>query len=136
MARSVMEGTILNLGYGFSRMKSLGLKPSEIRATGGGANSRLWLQIAADIFRTPVITLKEEEAAAFGAAIQSIWNYRLEKGQKVEISEITGKMVKLGKLRVEPQSENSAIYDKLQERFNSLWQTLKEEFKIHRKEIT
>ncbi|MGD8536682.1 MAG: xylulokinase, partial [Candidatus Aminicenantes bacterium] len=30
LARSVMEGTILNLGYGFCRMKSLGLKPEEI----------------------------------------------------------------------------------------------------------
>jgi len=49
IARSVMEGTILNLGYGFSRMRSLGLKPSEIRATGGGAKSRLWLQIVADV---------------------------------------------------------------------------------------
>lgn len=135
MARSVMEGTILNIGYGFSRMKSLGLKPSEIRATGGGSNSRLWLQIASDVFKTPVITLKEQEAAAFGAAIQSIWNYHLEKGERVEIDEIAVKMVKLGKLRVEPQSENYAIYDKLQERFNSLWRTLREEFNTHRKEI-
>ena len=133
MARSIMEGTILNLGYGFSRMKELGLKPSEIRATGGGARSKLWLQIAADIFKTPVVTLKEQEAAAFGAAIQSVWNYFLAKGEKVKIGEICRKMVKLGELKVEPQPKNFSIYEKLQERFNSLWKNLSKDFKEHRK---
>jgi xylulokinase len=136
MARSIMEGTILNLGYGFSRMKELGLKPSEIRATGGGARSRLWLQIAADIFKTPVVTLKEQEAAAFGAAIQSIWNYFLARGEKVKIEEICRKMVKRGEWRIEPEARNFALYDALQERFNSLWQTLSKEFKAHRKYLS
>lgn len=133
MARSIMEGTILNLGYGFSRMKTLGLEPEEIRVTGGGAKSQLWLQIVANIFKTPVVTLEEEEGAAFGAAIQSIWNYRTNKGEKVGIAEIANQMVKKGSLKKEPEPKNFPLYDKLQERFNSLWKTLKEEFKIHRK---
>jgi sugar (pentulose or hexulose) kinase len=133
MARSVMEGTIFNLGYGFSRMKSLGLKPEEIRATGGGAKSQLWLQIVADIFKTPVVTLEEEEGAAFGAAIQSIWNYLLAKGKKVEIEELASQMVHKGRLRKDPEPKNFPLYDELQERFNSLWLTLRDEFKAHRK---
>jgi xylulokinase len=133
MARAVMEGTILNMGYGFSRMKSLGLIPSEIRATGGGAKSKLWLQIVADIFQTPVVTLEEEEAAAFGAAIQSIWNYFHSQGKKVKIEELTGNMVKLEETVVESQPDTFVLYEELQERFNSLWSTLKQEFKIHRK---
>lgn len=132
MARSIMEGTILNLGYGFSRMKSLGLKPAEIRATGGGAKSRLWLQIVADIFKTPVVTLKEKEAAAFGAAIQSIWSYHKISGKLMEIKEITNEVVKKETLRMDPNPKNYSLYDNLQERFNSLWQSLKEEFKSHR----
>jgi len=135
LARAVMEGTILNLGYGFSRMKSLGLRPEEIRATGGGAKSRTWLQIVADIFKTPVVTLKEEEGAAYGAAIQSIWNYFQDKGEKVTVEELTGKMVRKGILTVEPETQNFPLYDELQERFNSLWQSLREEFKIHRKSV-
>ncbi len=51
IVRSVIEGTVFNLGYGFARMRDLGLRPAEIRATGGGAKSRLWLQIVADVFR-------------------------------------------------------------------------------------
>jgi xylulokinase len=132
MARAVMEGTILNLGYGFSRMKSLGLIPSEMRATGGGSKSRLWLQIVADIFQTPVLTLQEEEAAALGAAIQSIWNYYKSQGNELKIEDLTHMMVKLGESVVEPRTETYQLYQELQGRFNSLWRTLANEFQIHR----
>ncbi|MFQ6037122.1 MAG: xylulokinase [Candidatus Aminicenantales bacterium] len=131
LARSIMEGTILNLGYGFSRMKAMGLKPSEIRATGGGSRSALWLQIAANVFETPVMRLVEQEAAAFGAAIQSIWNYELSRGNTISIQEITQEMVRLKEPMVDPHPETSALYRSLQERFNSLWNSLKQEFESH-----
>jgi len=134
LARSFMEGTILNLNYGFQRMKSLGMEPTEIRATGGGSKSRLWLQIAADIFQTPVAILAEKEGAALGAALQSIWNYYLTHGQKVKIEELTAEMVKLSGQQIEPNPQNFPIYAKLQGRFNSLWQTLRQEFIAHRQE--
>jgi len=82
-----------------------------------------------------VVTLKEEEGAAYGAAIQSIWNYFQDKGEKVTVEELTGKMVRKGALTVEPETQNFPVYDELQERFNSLWQSLREEFKIHRKSV-
>jgi xylulokinase len=133
LARSVMEGTIFNLGYGFARMRSLGLQPSEIRATGGGAKSRLWLQIAADILRTPVVTLKEQEAAAYGGALQSMWCFLGDKGGKADIREITSTRVSLDRLAAEPQPGNSGRYEILQDRFNSLWRTLTPEFRAHEK---
>ena len=133
LARSVMEGTIFNLGYGFARMRSLGLESGEIRATGGGSKSRLWLQIAADILQTPVVTLKEQEAAAYGGALQSIWCYLREEGQKPAIREITGTRVSLDKLAAEPDPKNAGTYRALQERFNSLWKTLEPEFKAQQK---
>ncbi|MGA2363684.1 MAG: xylulokinase [Candidatus Aminicenantales bacterium] len=133
LARSVMEGTILNLGYGFARMRALGLKPDEIRATGGGSKSRLWLQIVADILRTPVVTLREQEAAAYGGALQSVWCWHLEKGEKVRIGEITGSRVALNRLPAAPDPKSSGVYEVLQERFNSLWKTLEPEFKAQKR---
>jgi xylulokinase len=133
MARAVLEGTIFNLGYGFSRLKSLGLSPSQIRATGGGAKSRLWLQTVADILQTPVLTLQEQEAAAYGAAIQSMWNYHWSRGNLVHIQELTDNLVKLGSETIEPRPKNFSLYKDLQGRFNSLWNTLKDEFRIHRR---
>ena len=132
LARSVMEGTILNLGYGVARMRTLGLKPGQIRATGGGAKSPLWLQVAADVFKTPVVTLVEQQAAAYGAALQSIWNYENENGRGVDIAGVVAERIKTQKQTIEPQKKNFALYASLQERFNSLWRTLTGEFRIHR----
>jgi xylulokinase len=133
LARSVMEGTVLNLGYGFARMRALGLRPDEIRATGGGARSRLWLQILADVLGTPVVTLREREAAAYGGAIQSVWCLLHERGQEVRIREITERFVARDRLAAEPKPENATLYEDLQERFNSLWKTLTPEFRARGK---
>jgi xylulokinase len=135
IARSVMEGTVLNLGYGFARMRELGLRPAEIRATGGGAKSRLWLQIVADIFATPVVTLRETEAAAYGAALQSVWNWRLAKDEKMDIAEIAAKWVAKDKLAARPDPKNVALYAGLQDRFNALWKRLVPEFKARRVDL-
>lgn len=131
--RAVLEGTILNLGYGFGRMKKLGLKPSEIRVTGGGARNRLWLKIAANILNTPAVTLKEKEAAAFGAALQAIWNWHIERGESVSIQEVIYSRVQLEKDPVYPEKETAEIYAEVQKNFNSLWKRLVPEFKKRRR---
>ena len=41
----------------------------EIRSTGGGARSRLWNQIKANVCNRPVVTLANEETALLGDAI-------------------------------------------------------------------
>jgi len=133
MARAAMEGVVLNLGYGLSRMRSLGLSPTEIRATGGGSGSPLWLRIVADIFKTAVVTLREREAAAYGAAIQAVWAYRSDRGERVRIEDLTKAMVRTSGDSVEPDQGNFGIYDLLQDRFNSLWKTLEGEFVEHAK---
>jgi xylulokinase len=129
MTRAVMEGTILNLGYGFGRLRELGLSPSEIRATGGGAKSPFWLRLVADIFQTPVTTLAEGEAAAFGAALQAMWCWRNDRGEKVSIGDLTRAMVRTGGAILEPDRNRAELYTGLQGRFNSLWKTLAPEFR-------
>src|SRR5204863_4839674 len=66
-ARASMEGVTLGMNYGLRRLTELGVKPTQIRATGGGAKSKILRQIMADIFNTEVVTLKLSEGAAFGA---------------------------------------------------------------------
>ena len=128
IVRAVMEGTVLNLGYGFARMRGLGLEPSEVRATGGGAKSRLWLQIVADVFGTPVVTLREPEAAAYGAALQSVWNWRLAAGERVGIAGIAERWIAKGRMAAEPEARNAEFYADLRARFDSLWKRLAPEF--------
>jgi sugar (pentulose or hexulose) kinase len=127
----VVEGTTLNLGYGFSRMKSLGLRPEEVRATGGGARSQTWLQVLADVFESRAVTLKEPESAAYGAALQAIWCYLKDKNTKINLAGLTRQMVKKDTLAAVPDFKRSDFYRELQVRFNSLWQRLAPEFKEH-----
>src|SRR4029077_6268454 len=42
-----MEGVALGMNYGLRRLAELGVKPAQIRATGGGAKSKAWRQIMA-----------------------------------------------------------------------------------------
>jgi xylulokinase len=72
MARAAVEGATLGLAYGLKRFRDLGMNPSEIRLTGGGSNSGIWRQIAADAFNSQVVTLSTSEGAALGAAIQAV----------------------------------------------------------------
>ncbi|HEY2933088.1 MAG TPA: xylulokinase [Acidobacteriota bacterium] len=97
LARAAMEGVTLGLRYGLDRMKSLGIRPREIRLTGGGARSRVWRQIVADIFQTPVSCLAADEGAAFGAALQAFWMWTCQQGDSTAMGQITEKYVALSR---------------------------------------
>src|SRR5205807_7197176 len=91
-ARASMEGVTLGMNYGLRRLADLGVEPTQIRATGGGAKSKVWRQIMADVFNTEVVTVKVSEAAAYGAALQALWCWRSQY-EKVSITEITDQFV-------------------------------------------
>jgi sugar (pentulose or hexulose) kinase len=114
-ARAAMEGVTLGMNYGLRRLAELGVKPEQIRATGGGANSKVWRQMMADIFNAEVVTLKVSEGAAYGAALQALWCWRLQQGEKISIQEITDQYVQLNRAgTAQPDSKHVAIYRELQ----------------------
>jgi len=82
IVRAAMEGATLGMNYGLNRMRDLGIKPHEIRLTGGGSKNRLWRQIAADIFNVEVVCPTVDEGAAYGAALQALWTYLNYEGGK------------------------------------------------------
>jgi sugar (pentulose or hexulose) kinase len=133
-ARAAMEGVTLGMNYGLRRLAELGVTPKQIRATGGGANSRVWRQIMADVFNAEVVTLKVGEGAAYGAALQALWCWRLGKGEKLSITDVTDAFVTLNRSQTaEPKSKNVAAYQALQELQNELSQALRPAFLKHRK---
>ncbi len=70
LLRAIYEGVALNLRTIFLILKELGVPFTEIRAIGGGAESRLWTQILADVIGMPMkITATPLEATAIGAAM-------------------------------------------------------------------
>ena len=128
-----MEGVTLGMNYGLGRLASLGVKPAQIRATGGGAKSKLWRQIMADVFAAEVVTLKVAEGAAYGAALQAMWCWRREDGDHVGIEEITDAFVKLDpKGRAEPHEKASSRYREIQNLQDCMSGALRAVFPAHR----
>ncbi|HYV26797.1 MAG TPA: xylulokinase [Candidatus Eisenbacteria bacterium] len=133
-ARASMEGVTLGMNYGLRRLAELGVQPTQIRATGGGAKSKVWRQIMADIFDTEVVTLKVSEGAAYGAALQALWCWRLHEGEKVAINDITKQFVELNEGETtRPDPKNVEVYRELQQVQDDSSMALREVFTKHRK---
>jgi xylulokinase len=132
-ARAAMEGATLGMNYGLRRLAELGVKPTQIRATGGGANSKLWRQIMADIFNAEVVTLKVGEGAAYGAALQALWCWRLQQGEKLGIADLTDQFVQVNRAETaQPNQKNVGVYQELQALQDSLSLSLRGVFAKHR----
>src|SRR5207237_644684 len=128
-ARASMEGVTLGMNYGLRRLAKLGVKPSQIRATGGGAKSKAWRQIMADIFNTEVVTLKVSEGAAYGAALQALWCWRRQQGEKLSIQDLTDQFVELNRTETaEPDSKNVEAYRELQSLQDDMSEALRDVF--------
>jgi D-xylulose kinase len=132
-ARATMEGVTLGMNYGLRRLAQLGVKAKQIRATGGGANSKLWRQIMADVFNAEVVTLAVGEGAAYGAALQALWCWKRQAGERVQIAEITDRFVKLNpRQTARPDAARARRYAELQALQDEASRSLRGVFARHR----
>ena len=69
ITRAVLDSTNYEMMYNLEAMEEAGIKVNEIRAIGGGARSKKWLQLKADSFGIKVTALDVSEAASLGAAL-------------------------------------------------------------------
>jgi sugar (pentulose or hexulose) kinase len=104
--RAIMEAVGFIVRRNSEVIEGLGVEVNEIRALGGGARSRIWKQIEADITGRPVVTTTNEEAATLGAAILA----GKAVGLYSSIKEAVGQMVQV-KDRFEPNLANRGVYD-------------------------
>jgi xylulokinase len=69
VVRAVLEGVAFSLKDTFSLFDEMQVPVRTVRLGGGGARSRLWRQIQADVYDHEVEILAAEEGAAYGAAL-------------------------------------------------------------------
>ena len=105
-ARAIMEAVSFIVRRNIEVIEGLGVSVKEVRALGGGARSRVWKQIEADIIGRPVLTTTNEEAATLGAAILA----GKAVGLYSNIEEAAEQMIQI-KDRFEPDPKNKAVYD-------------------------
>lgn len=133
VARAAMEGVTLGMNYGLRRLATLGVKPREIRVTGGGAKSAVWRQLMADIFGVPVVAMVEDESAALGGALQAAWTFDRSAGRKTKLADLTGAIVSVNESsRCVPDRARARHYARLQALQDRLSTTLRDLFREHR----
>jgi xylulokinase len=121
LCRAAMEGATLGLRYGLDVMLRNGIRPTEIRLVGGGAQSSTWRQVVADIFRLPVVTPLSTEAGALGAALQAMWCYCNQMEGDTALADLCAEYVHLDDTRrARPRGEASSFYADLYQRYLAL----------------
>ena len=69
LARAVFEGATFGIADCLDLLVGLGVTGGEVRVTGGGAKSDLWMQMLADVLRAECARIEGDEGPAFGAAV-------------------------------------------------------------------
>ena len=125
LTRALMEGVLFGLRDGLEIMRDLGVRPKEIRATGGGATSDLWLRLQADVYGLPVHRLEIEEGAAYGAALLG----HVAAGAFPDVDEAAS-VVRTKPEVTEPDPRSTETYDALHGVYRSVYASLRED--MHR----
>ncbi len=119
MIRAVLEGIALNLRVILEAFQNQGAKIDAMRVIGGGAQSRLWNQIMANVYGVNVIRLAMlEEATSLGAAIAG----GVGVGLFPDFT-IAEKLTPIASV-FEVQPEEKAAYDKIYEVFEATYSAL------------
>ncbi len=121
LTRAVMEGVVFSLRDRLDLMRALGIQPQQVRAIGGGARSRLWRQMQADIFALPVAAMASEASPALGAAL-------LAGAATGVFSDVAAASATAARLdpALEPDPERVARYEQIYRTFSALDPAIRE----------
>lgn len=119
VVRALMEGISFVVRRNVEAFAAAGVETSEIRALGGGSRSAVWKQIEADVTGLPVVTTKQSDAGALGAAILA----GVGAGEFSSIDEGIAATVSIDRL-FEPDSGNAGVYEDRFGQYVDLYESL------------
>ena len=67
--RACMEGVVYEMRLNYEALSGSGIRFTRLNTTGGGARSKLWMQIKADVLNLPITALKTVDAGTVGCAM-------------------------------------------------------------------
>jgi len=123
LVRAVMEGVTYGLKDSLEIIRGMGVETREIRASGGGGRSRIWRQMQADVFNSPVVTIDKDEGPAFGVALLAA----VGTGAYSSPAEACEATISISS-ELEPIPENVAIYESFYPIYRELYSDLKDTF--------
>jgi len=121
-ARSVLEGITFSLRDSQELMKKYSNKTfDQIVSVGGGANNEEWLQMQADIFNAPIVTLETEQGPGMGAAMIAA----VGTGWYENFEECSETFVNYQK-PILPKEENVEKYNEVYNIYQQIYPTIKD----------
>lgn len=105
--RAILEGVAYSLRDTLSIFATMEVPVETIRLGGGGARSRLWQQIQADVYGQTVELVEADEGAAYGAALLA----GVGVGAWASVDEACNRAVAVRE-RIRPESEASSVMDR------------------------
>ncbi|MCD8351424.1 MAG: xylulokinase [Planctomycetaceae bacterium] len=124
MLRAVMEGVAFALRDSLEIILQMGIPCTRMIASGGGANSPLWLQIQANIFNREVVRSLNDEQACLGAAITAGVGAAVYTG----FPEACDALVQFDPRTYVPSTTNARVYDDLFAVFHDCYRDNKKTF--------
>jgi xylulokinase len=121
LAKAILEGLTFELRLNLDLLKEGGVKIDELRAIGGGARSKLWLQLKADVTGVPVVAPRITEAASWGAALLA----GVGAGHFDSAAQAAEDTVHLDR-RFEPDPESMERYEERYSLYREVYPTLKD----------
>ena len=103
--------------------KDLGVKMDEVSLSGGGAKSRVWQQIHADVSGKRMNVVKVKESEAIGNSILAGFGVGIYKDMVAAAKQV----IKVERV-VEPRPEYKERYNEMFELYKSIYSHLKEDF--------
>ena len=120
LVRAVLEGVAYGLRDSLGLLRELGVRPRAGRASGGGARSRLWLEIVASVLGLPLEPTVVEEGSAYGAALLA----GVASGAFADAHEAVAACVHVRET-IEPAAAWAAAYEEGYARFRALYPALR-----------
>jgi xylulokinase len=123
LVRAVLEGAAFAVRHNVEEAAAAGIEIGELRSVGGGARSRLWSQIKADVVGVPVLLPETSIGAPFGDAALAAVAAGLHADVRGLVSTVRVRE------RFEPNAEASGRYDPLYGVYRRTYEALREEFR-------
>ena len=120
LVQAVLEGVAFAIRYSFEVAKSLGIGIPRSNICGGGAKSRLWQKILANVLDIPLDSVVTEQGPGYGGAILAM----VGCGTYASVQEATDKLVSIAST-VYPDKETAARYEEKYQKFKKIYPTLK-----------
>ena len=123
LVRSVMEGATYAMRDCLEIIRDMNIPVREIRLSGGGARSKFWREMQADIYGQKVVTINAEEGPAYGVALLAATG----TGAYKNIEEACGASIRVV-TSTPARAGNRRLYDRLYPQYGQLYQSLKDDY--------